>query len=98
MDEITNRLKIPGWWFTAVVVSTLASLAAGYLKDAILAALAGISTRMKKYMDMTNSQIGQIFNGLTFSAVAKVSHRMTKAVEENRELRKRASNIIYTLS
>ena len=48
MDEITNRLKIPGWWFTAVVVATLASLAAGYLKNATPAALAGISTRIKK--------------------------------------------------
>ena len=26
---------------------------------------------MKKYTGMTNGQIGQIFNGLTFSAVAK---------------------------
>ena len=32
---------------------------------------------------MTNGRIGQIFNGLTFSAVGKVYHRMSKAVEEN---------------
>ena len=35
---------------------------------------------MKKYTGMTNSQIGQIFNGLTFSAVAKVYQRMSKTV------------------
>jgi len=44
---------------------------------------------MKKYTGMTNGKIGQIFNGLTFSAVAKVYHRMSKAVEENRTLRKK---------
>ena len=46
---------------------------------------------MKKYTGMTNGQIGQIFNGLTFSAVAKVYHRMSKAVEENRTLRKKVT-------
>jgi len=40
---------------------------------------------MKKYTGMTNVQIGQIFNGLTFSAVAKVYHWMSKAVEEKQD-------------
>lgn len=53
---------------------------------------------MKKYTGMTNFQIGQIFNGLTFSAVAKVYHRMSKAVEENRTLRKKVGKIISALS
>ena len=53
---------------------------------------------MKKYTGMTNVQIGQIFNGLTFSAVAKVYHRMSKAVEENRTLMKEVSNFISALS
>ena len=49
---------------------------------------------MKSYTDMTNGQIGQIFNGLTFPAVAKVYHRMSKAVEENRAIRKKIGKII----
>lgn len=53
---------------------------------------------MKKYTGMTNGQIGQIFNGLTFSAVAKVYHRMSKAVEENRTLRKKVGKVISALS
>ena len=53
---------------------------------------------MKKYTGMTNGQIGRIFNGLTFSAVAKVYHRMSKAVEENRTMRKKVGKIISTLS
>jgi REP element-mobilizing transposase RayT len=53
---------------------------------------------MKKYTGMTNGQIGQIFNGLTFSAVAKVYQRMSKAVEENRAMRKKVGKIISTLS
>jgi len=53
---------------------------------------------MEKYTGMTNGKIGQIFNGLTFSAVAKVYHRMSKAVEENRAMRKKIGNIISALS
>jgi hypothetical protein len=47
---------------------------------------------------MTNGQIGQIFNGLSFSAVAKVYQRMSKAIEGNRAMRKKVGNIISTLS
>jgi chromosomal replication initiation ATPase DnaA len=53
---------------------------------------------MKKYTGMTNTQIGQIFNGLTFSAVAKVYYRMAKAIEENRAMKKKVGKIISTLS
>jgi hypothetical protein len=47
---------------------------------------------------MTNSQIGEIFNGLTYSAVAKVYQRMSKAVEENKAMRKKVDKIISDLS
>ncbi|MBN1847989.1 MAG: transposase [Deltaproteobacteria bacterium] len=53
---------------------------------------------MKKYTGMTNGQIGHIFNDLTFSAVAKVYQRMSKAVEENRTMRKKVGKIISSLS
>ena len=47
---------------------------------------------------MTNARIGQIFNGLTFSAVAKVHYRMSKAIGENRAVRKKVERIISALS
>ena len=47
---------------------------------------------------MTNVQIGQIFNGLTFSSVAKVYYRMSKAIREKRALRKKVEKIISALS
>jgi hypothetical protein len=53
---------------------------------------------LKKRTDMTNAQIGQIFNGLTFSAVAKVYYRMSKAIRENRARRKKVEKIISALS
>lgn len=53
---------------------------------------------MKKYTGMTNTQIGQIFNGLTFSAVAKAYQRMSKATEENRSMREKVGKIISILS
>ncbi len=53
---------------------------------------------MKKYTGMTNGEIGQIFNGLTFSGVAKVYQRMSKAVDENWTMRKKVRKIISSLS
>jgi putative transposase len=53
---------------------------------------------MKKYTGMTNVQISQIFNGLTFSAVAKVHYRTAKAIEENSAMRKKVGRIISALS
>ena len=53
---------------------------------------------MKKYTGMRNGQIGQIFNGLTFSAVEKVYHRMPRAVEESRAMRKKVGKFISALS
>jgi len=53
---------------------------------------------MKKYTGMTNDQIGDIFNSLSFSAVAKVHQRMSKAVKENRSMRKKVNKIISDLS
>ncbi|MFC1532031.1 transposase [Thermodesulfobacteriota bacterium] len=53
---------------------------------------------MKKYTGMTNSQIGQIFDGLSFSAVSKAFQREAKAINENRAMRKKANKIITTLS
>ena len=37
---------------------------------------------MKKLTPMTNDQIGQIFNELSFSAIAKVNQRISKAVNK----------------
>ena len=53
---------------------------------------------MKRLTPMTNDQIGQIFNDLSFSAVAKVNQRITKAVKENRAIRKKVGKIISNLS
>jgi putative transposase len=53
---------------------------------------------MKKYTGMTNSQIGQLFNDLSFSAVSKAYQRMTKTIEEDRALRKQINKIISSLS
>ena len=43
-------------------------------------------------------RIGQIFNDLSFSAVAKVNQRISKAVKENRAIRKKVEKIISKLS
>ena len=53
---------------------------------------------MKKYMGMTNGEIGHIFNGLTFSGVAKAYQRISNTVNENRTMRKKVGKIISNLS
>lgn len=53
MNRIAEYLSDPGWWFTAVFVAVLASLAAAFLKDAVLASLAKVS---KYYRDRKKEQ------------------------------------------
>ena len=53
---------------------------------------------MKKYTRMTSGQIGHLFNELCFSAVSKVFQWEAKAINENREMRRKVEKIIFTLS
>jgi len=53
---------------------------------------------MKKYPSLTNEEIGQLFDGLSFSAVSKVYQRMTKEIKENRTMRKKINKIVSILS
>lgn len=53
---------------------------------------------MKKYTGMTNVQIGQNFNDLSYSAVSKAYQRVAKAVEEKKAMRKDVKKIISILS
>ena len=53
---------------------------------------------MKKYTAMTNGQIGQNFNELSFSAVSKAYQRVSKDIEGNRKMRKDMDKILSILS
>ena len=53
---------------------------------------------MKRYTGMTNGQIGQNFNELSFSAVSKAYQRFSKEIEGNRAMRKDAHKILSNLS
>jgi len=44
LEKIISYLKDPAWWFTAVFIGILASLAAGFLKDAVRNLLGKFST------------------------------------------------------
>lgn len=66
MNRITEHLTDPGWWFTAVFVAVLVSLAAAFLKDALLTALAKVSkyyrTRKKQRDEEVEKQVNLILN------------------------------------
>jgi putative transposase len=53
---------------------------------------------LKKYTSATNSEIGESFGNLTYSAVAKISQSFAKRLEEDRELRGRVKEIIADIS
>ena len=53
---------------------------------------------MKKFTGMTNEQIGQNFNDLSYSAVSKAYQRVAKAVDEKKAVRKDVKKIISILS
>lgn len=53
---------------------------------------------MKKLTGMTNSQIGQLFGGLSYSGVAKVHQRFSTKLERDKLLRKRIKTIKTNLS
>lgn len=53
---------------------------------------------MKKTTGMTNNQIGEIFDGLSGSGVAKVYKRMSKAVNNKKATRKMVGGIEADLS
>ena len=45
-----------------------------------------------------SKRIGQLFDGLSFSAVSKVYQRMTKAIKKNRTMREKMDKIVSILS
>jgi hypothetical protein len=47
MDRIVTYLSDPAWWFTAVFVAVLSSIAAAFLKDAFLSIFSKISVKYK---------------------------------------------------
>jgi len=47
MDRIVTYLSDPAWWFTAVFIAILASIAAAFLKDILLSALSKVSNKYK---------------------------------------------------
>jgi len=53
LEKIISYLKDPAWWFTAVFIAILVSLAAGFLKDAVRNLAARLSTtyRVKKIQE-----------------------------------------------
>lgn len=53
---------------------------------------------LKKFTGMTNQQIGELFGGLTYSAVAKTYERFSSRLEEDSSLRKKPESILRILS
>jgi chromosomal replication initiation ATPase DnaA len=53
---------------------------------------------LKRHTGATNAEIGKMFGGISYSAVAKIKERFAREMEENRKLRKMAGKIDTELS
>jgi len=53
---------------------------------------------MKKFTDITNGQIGELFGGLSYSAVAKAYQRFSVNLRRDKKLRKTVEAIRAKLS
>ena len=53
---------------------------------------------MKKWTSITNKQIGELFGGLSFSAVAQANSRFSRKLMNDKILRKRVEEILDKLS
>jgi|KBSMisStaDraftv2_1062788.scaffolds.fasta_scaffold39592_4 spore maturation protein SpmA len=47
MDAILNNLRDPSWWFTAIFVTIIVGVAAGFLKEKTESVISSLSSRYK---------------------------------------------------
>lgn len=53
---------------------------------------------MKKYTGASNAEIGQLFGGLSYSAVAKISQNLSRQMADDKELQGRIGSILAHIS
>jgi len=53
---------------------------------------------MKKWTSVTNKQIGDLFGGVSFTAVSKANQRFMMRMKKDRKLRKRVDDIMRNMS
>ena len=53
---------------------------------------------LKKYTTLTNSQIGQLFGNISYSALTRVVQRFEQKIKKDKELKKRIESIKADLS
>ena len=53
---------------------------------------------LKKYTGATNTEIGALFGGITYSAVAKISQNFSRLMADDKELRGRIKNLLGHIS
>lgn len=53
---------------------------------------------LKKYTGATNAEIGELFGGISYSAVAKISQNVTRQMAEDSELMGRIRNLAASIS
>ena len=53
---------------------------------------------LKKYTGATNTEIGELFGGISYSAVAKIYQNFSRLMVEDKELRGRIKNLLGLIS
>jgi hypothetical protein len=53
---------------------------------------------LKKYTGATNTEIGKLFGGISYSEVAKISQNFSRLMADDTELRGRIKNVLVHIS
>jgi REP element-mobilizing transposase RayT len=100
-EEVANRREL-GAVFEAEEILSRVSMQVGVSIDDLTNAKGELRDTtiylIKKYTGLTNRQIGEIFGGLTYSAVAKIYKRFSEKREKDRTLKKRLKKLTSQIS
>ena len=53
---------------------------------------------LKKYTGATNTEIGELFGGISYSAVTKISQNFSRLMADDRDMRGRIKNLLEHIS
>jgi chromosomal replication initiation ATPase DnaA len=100
-EETSNRKQLQALYGSDHIIDTISA----YFKvpsDEVLTNSRGYRNLaiylMKRFTGMTNRQIGELFGGLSYSAIAKVHQRLSAKLRNDQSLRKTVEHIVTNLS
>jgi chromosomal replication initiation ATPase DnaA len=100
-EEISHRTELQVAFATEQIIDTIASYF-GLSPEQVLKDRGDYRNiaihLMKKWTNITNKQIGDLFGGLSFTAVSKANQRFMMRMKKDRKLRRRVDGVLRNTS